>query len=138
MSAIERMRQERERAALRERIDQLAGRDSRAGASNAPLGMTDGSGTEAGISRQLWLEERLRQNWSLSRYQVTRRDLVAVVRLTYSADGRLINKRFISPSGDRTFDDSVDRAILQTPQLDFAPGRTWEVPVTFNLKDLMD
>lgn len=141
MSAVEKMRRDREMAELKNKLAALTSKDSRnGGASTAPLGMMDGTGSEDGISQELWLQERLTKNWSLSKYQVTSRDLVAVVRLSYNAEGQLTKKEFVPPSGsgDRTFDDSVTNAILKSRQLEFQPGKPLNVTVTFNLKDLMD
>lgn len=147
MSAIEKIRRRQERDALKEKIAALASADTRSGsgsgtassgASSAPLGMPDGTGDQAGVSQELWLQERLKKNWSLSKYQVIRRDIEARVRITYNAEGRLTGKQFLKPSGDSTFDDSISRAILKSQILEFKPGRKLEVVVIFNLKDLMD
>jgi colicin import membrane protein len=143
MSAVEKIRRKQEMAALKDKLAAMAGSDSRAVAasgsgSSAPLGMPDGTGDQAGVSQELWLQERLTKNWSLSKYQVVRRDLEAKVRITYNSAGALTGKVFLKPSGDSTFDDSVTRAILKSRQLEFQPGRQLEVVVIFNLKDLMD
>lgn len=143
MSAVEKLRRKREMDALKQKLAALAGSDSRTGeaagsGSSAPLGMPDGTGDQAGVSQELWLQERLTKNWSLSKYQVVRRDIEARVRISYNADGVLTGKKFLKSSGDSTFDDSVTRAILKSRQLEFNPGRTLEVDVIFNLKDLMD
>ena len=143
MSAVEKIRRKQEMAALKDKLATLASSDSRAstaagGGSSAPLGMPDGSGDQAGVSQELWLQERLTKNWSLSKYQVVRRDLECRVRITYNSVGVLTGKEFLKPSGDSTFDDSVTRAILKSRQLEFKPGRQLRVIVIFNLKDLMD
>jgi colicin import membrane protein len=143
MSAVEKIRRKQEMAALKDKLAALAGSDSRAGTaagggSSAPLGMPDGTGDQAGVSQELWLQERLTKNWSLSKYQVVRRDLEARVRISFNSAGVLTGKEFLKPSGDSTFDDSVTRAILKSRQLEFKPGRQLEVVVIFNLKDLMD
>lgn len=143
MSAVEKIRRKQEMAALKNKLAALASADSRTGAttggaSSAPLGMPGGTGDQAGVSQELWLQERLKKNWSLSKYQVIRRDLEARVRITYNAEGHLTGKQFLKPSGDKTFDDSITRAILKSRQLEFKPGRKLEVVVIFNLKDLMD
>ncbi|MCD4689656.1 MAG: TonB C-terminal domain-containing protein [Desulfuromonadaceae bacterium] len=143
MSAVDRMRRNQKRAALKEKLAALASSDSRTGTvagggSNAPLGMPDGTGDQAGVSQERWLQARLTKNWSLSKYQVVRRDLECRVRITYNSAGVLTGKEFIKTSGDSTFDDSVTRAILKSRQLEFNPGRQLQVTVTFNLKDLMD
>lgn len=131
---MERLRRDQERAAVAERIAGLAG----TGRSDAPLGMPDGTGNQTGVSQALWLQELLKSNWSLGRYQVLRRDLEAQVRVSYDAQGRLIDYRFLEPSGDATFDESVRRAILKSRELPFQPGQRLDIPVIFNLKDLME
>lgn len=142
MSAVEKIRRKQQMAALKDKLAALANSDSRTGGSgggsSAPLGMPDGTGDQAGVSQELWLQERLTKNWSLSKYQVVRRDLEARVAITYNAQGALTGKTFKKSSGDSTFDDSVTRAILKSRQLEFKPGRKLEVVVIFNLKDLMD
>ncbi|APG27981.1 hypothetical protein A7E78_09105 [Syntrophotalea acetylenivorans] len=148
MSAVEKIRRKQEMAALKEKLAAMASHDSRTGSSSgggsaggtssAPLGMPDGTGDQAGVSQELWLQERLTKNWSLSKYQVVRRDLEARVAITYNAQGALTGKTFKKSSGDKLFDDSVTRAILKSRQLEFQPGRNLEVVVIFNLKDLMD
>ena len=143
MSTVDKIRRKREMAALKDKLAALASADSRpgsaaSGGSSAPLGMPDGTGDQAGVSQELWLQERLKKNWSLSKYQVIRRDIEARVRITYDADGHLTGKQFLKPSGDNTFDDSITRAILKSRQLEFKPGRKLEVVVIFNLKELMD
>ena len=133
--SLERMRREQERAAVAERIAGLTG----TGRSDAPLGMPDGTGNQTGVSQALWLQELLKSNWSLGRYQVLRRDLEAQVRISYDAQGRLIDYRFLEESGDAAFDESVRRAILKSRELPFQPGQRLDIsPVIFNLKDLME
>ncbi len=143
MNAVDKIRRNREMADLKNKLAAMASSDNRTGTmtdggSNAPLGMPDGTGDQTGVSQERWLQARLTQNWSLSKYQVVRRDLEARVRITYNAQGTLTGNKFLKPSGDSTFDDSVTRAILMSRQLEFKPGRQLEVDVTFNLKDLMD
>lgn len=140
----EKVRRQQEIDALKERIAALGTSDTRAGggsgggAGDAPLGMPDGKGTEAGVSQQLWLQTWLKENWSFSRYQASRRDLVATTRITYDAEGNLVGYQFLKKSGDSNFDDSVKKAILKGRQLAFKPGRRFEVDVEFNLKDLKE
>jgi colicin import membrane protein len=139
----ERLRQlqaRQEREDLRKRMDEIATRDPRAAApaSDAPLGMPTGRGSEAGVDEKTWLQAFFKQNWRLSEYQVTRRDLQAVARVVYSPEGELLDYS-LTPSGDAIFDDSVKRAILKEKKLPFAPGRRLVLTdVIFNLKDLLD
>jgi colicin import membrane protein len=137
---IEQMRAQQERDALKRRLDELAKGDPRAAApvADAPLGMATGRGSDAGVDEKTWLQAFFKENWRLSEYQVTRRDLQAVVRVVYSPEGELLDYS-LTPSGDAVFDDSVKRAILKEKKLPFAPGRRLILTdVIFNLKDLMD
>ncbi|UWZ78030.1 TonB C-terminal domain-containing protein [Geoalkalibacter halelectricus] len=136
----EQARRQQEAEALRQRLAALAQQDTRPAPGNpdAPLGMPDGRGSEAGVSQQVWLQAFLKQQWSLSRYQVSRRDLEVEATLIYDARGNLLDYRFTRESGDRVFDDSVRAAILRERRLPFEPGRRWEPQVVFNLKDLLE
>lgn len=140
-SAVDEMRRKRQRQeeidALKEKIATLS--DTRQGASTrSELGMPDGAGTQKGASYEDYLHEFLKQNWSLSRYQVSSLDLEAKVELTYNADGSLRDYRFVEKSGDTAFDTSLKTAILKANPLPKGPQERWTVTVTFNLKDLRD
>jgi colicin import membrane protein len=139
---IKNMQAKAEQEALKEKLAALGAMDTRnaagASGSDAPLGEQDGTGTEAGVSQERWLQTWLKENWSFSRYQASRSDLEALIRITYDADGKLIDYQFSKKSGDGNFDDSVTKAILKGRQLPFKPGRRLDVPVIFNLKDLME
>jgi hypothetical protein len=130
-SAIEQMR-------LRQKIAELTAKDTRQTPSAAPVGMPDGQGDQAGVDQRTWLNAFFKANWSLSRYQVTNRNLQARVTVRYDAEGNLLDYRFLDASGDQAFDDSVKRAILKEKKLPFSPKRRLEEEVVFNLKDLME
>jgi colicin import membrane protein len=136
------MQAKAEREALKEKLAALAAMDTRnaggGSGSDAPLGEQDGTGTEAGVSQERYLQTWLKENWSFSRYQASRNDLEALTRITYDAEGKLIDYQFSKKSGDGNFDDSVTKAILKGRQLPFKPGRRLDVTVIFNLKDLME
>jgi colicin import membrane protein len=144
LAAMEKMRQNQERKQeieeLKKKLAAMAASDSRNASPvpEAPVGMPEGKGNEAGSSQEAWLHEFLKQSWSLSKYQVTRRDLEAKATLIFDPQGNLLDYRFLEKSGDANFDDSVRFAILKAKKLPFKPDRRWEVEVTFNLKDLMD
>jgi colicin import membrane protein len=139
---IKNMQAKAEQEALKEKLAALGAMDTRnaggGAGSDAPLGEQDGTGTEAGVSQERWLQTWLKENWSFSRYQASRSDLEALIRITYDAEGKLIDYQFSKKSGDGNFDDSVTKAILKGRQLPFKPGRRLDVPVIFNLKDLME
>ncbi|WP_305043636.1 TonB C-terminal domain-containing protein, partial [Geoalkalibacter sp.] len=136
----EQARRQEERAALDKSLAALTAKDTRGGSPipDAPLGMPDGRGTEAGASYAAWMNEFFRQQWKLSKYQVSRLDLEAELVIIYDARGNLIDYRCVRESGDRVFDDSVRAAILREKKLPFEPGRRWEERYVFNLKDLME
>ncbi|MEJ2700005.1 MAG: TonB C-terminal domain-containing protein [Desulfuromonadales bacterium] len=146
LSAIQKMRRNQERKQdieeLKKKLAAMAADDTRTASPipEAPVGMPEGKGDEAGPSQEAWLHQFLKKCWSLSKYQVSRRDLEAKVNLVFDARGNLLVYRFLNKSGDPNFDDSVRFAILQLKgnPLPLKPGRRLEVPVTFNLKDLMD
>lgn len=138
--AMDRMRREQERNELKEKLAALGSKDSRGRGTDAPLGMPDGKGKEVGVEQQLWLKEFLKQAWALSKYQVSRRDLEALVVLEFDPNGRLINYRFSKKSGDERFDDSVRKAVLKLNEitLPIPPGKRVEQEAKFNLADLTD
>lgn len=140
LSAIEDLRRKQEIEALKQQLAQLGAKDSRQAAAvpGAPAGMQDGKGTEAGTSYDAWLHEYLKQAWTLSRYQVSRRDLQATVKLAFDAQGHLLDYKFIKKSGEERFDDSVRKAILQLKKLPNPPGGRMEKEIVFNLKDLLE
>lgn len=138
LAAIEKLRREQEIAALKEKLAQMAKQDSRQAPADAPVGMPDGRGTEAGPSYDAWLHDYLKEAWTLSRYQVTRENLEATVTLIFDARGNLVDFRFLKRSGEERFDDSVKRAVLQLKQLPAAPGSRLEKDIVFNLKELLE
>jgi colicin import membrane protein len=142
LDAIKAMQAKAEREALKEKLAALATMDTRGRAgdssSDVPLGMPDGTGDEAGVSQELWLQKLLKQNWSFSKYQASRRDLEATTRIKYDAQGNLVDYEFVKKSGDSNFDDSVTKAILKEKKLPFSPKNRIDIVVIFNLKDLMD
>jgi colicin import membrane protein len=132
-----------DRDALKGKIAALSGEDIATGSAagrgaGIPLGSPDGTGSDVGPDQKTWLNAFYKENWSLSKYQVSRLDLEATVSISYDAEGRLINYRFIKPSGDANFDDSLKKAIFREKVLPFKPGRPLQLDVVFNLKDLMD
>ncbi len=128
-----------DRIRLKQEIARMSQNDERSsGFSKAPLGMPTGKGTEAGPSQEAWIHDFLKSAWSLSKYQVGRLDLEATVQLEFDARGNLRNYQFLKKSGDTRFDDSVKKAILELKQLPSEPGSSFDLPVVFNLKDLLE
>lgn len=138
LSAIEQLKRKREIEALKEKLAALGSADTRRAPGAAPVGMADGKGTEAGTSYDAWLHTFLKEAWTLSKYQVSRRDLEATVHLVFDPRGRLLDYRFLEKSGEDRFDDSVRRAVLQLETLPTEPGRRLEKEVVFNLKELLE
>ncbi len=136
-SAIEDLRRRQEMQALKDKLAAMSGKDTRNTASNIPVGMPDGKGTEAGVSSDAWLHEFLKQAWRLSKYQVGRSDLSAEVQLLFDAKGQLLSYKFTDKSGDSQFDDSVLRAILQLKDYPEPTLAGTKKDVVFNLKELL-
>ncbi len=138
----EKQQKQQEIEDLKQKLAALAIDDSRDDdllVSEAPLGMPDGDGDEAGASHLAYLEAYIKAQWSLSRYQVTRTDLQATVWVLYNKDGHLVDFSLEDASGERIFDESIRTAILKSQQLDFEPGfANQKITITFNLKDLLD
>ncbi len=139
LDAIDKLRREKEIADLKKQLAALSTSDSRQAApSETPLGMATGKGSEAGPDEQEWIRKYLKERWNLSKYQVSRRDLLAETTIIWDAQGQLIDYKIIKSSGNPTFDESVRKAILKAKQLPFRPERRLEVPAQFNLKDLLE
>ncbi len=139
---LDALKRKQERDELKQKLAALAAGDSRDEdvlASDVPLGMPDGQGDEAGASYQAYLQAFLKEQWTLSRYQVRNEDAETTVRLVYSRTGQLLNLEVLKSSGESKFDASVKEAILKEQQLPFEPHQdNWTQDVIFNLKDLLD
>jgi TonB family protein len=147
LSAVEALRAKKEKSGNKGRIEDLKNKlaaltaqDTRSAgsASEAPLGVADGRGDQAGPSFGLWLQSYLTSNWSLSKYQLSRQDLEAEIHVVYDREGNLIRKKLIRSSGDPVFDRSVEDAVLKSKKLPTAPKRRMEFDIIFNLKDLLE
>jgi len=136
------MKRENEREALKEKLATLAAGDSRdedALVGDAPLGMPDGQGGEAGVEQLVWLEAFIKSQWSLSRYTLVRTDVEATAWVIYNKEGRLVDFSLQKASGEKVFDESIRSAILKSTQLEFAPGfANQKITIIFNLRDLQD
>ena len=146
-AAIEKLREEQahkqKEQALRDKLAALTADDTRepapAVASDAPLGSVTGTGEEIGPSQREWLNAKLKELWNLSRYQVDRLDLEAVVELDFSSNGKLLAYRFTERSGSGRFDDSIVRVMLKLKELTLPvpPERNTTIKAIFNLKELI-
>lgn len=143
-SAIEEIRQRQQREAeldaLKNKLAKL--RESAGAASvpaDVPIGMPDGQGDEVGISALAFVQAFIQENWVLSPYLLDQSriaNIEAKASLSYSAEGKLVRFRVISPSGNQQFDDSMKRAITKSDHLPQPLPKDLELVVTFNLKDI--
>ena len=104
---------------------------------DAPVGMLDGKGNEAGVAAAAFVQEFIRQQWSLSKYQVSGNPQSEVV-LVYNAEGQLLHYRFVEKSGNSVFDDSLVKAIVKSKQLNQLLPEEMEFHIVFNLKEMLD
>ncbi len=104
---------------------------------DAPVGMADGKGDEAGVSAIAYVQEFIQQNWSFSKY-LAAGNPQAEVLMSYSRQGTLLHYKFIKKSGNDAFDESLTRAIAKSRQLPQELPEATEFEVIFNLKDMLD
>ncbi len=104
---------------------------------DAPVGMLDGKGDEAGVAAAEFVREYIQQQWSLSQYQISGSP-EAEVLLFYSTSGALQHYRFLEKSGSSIFDDSLIRAINKSKQLNQPLPEAMEFHIVFNLKEMLD
>ena len=104
---------------------------------DAPVGMLNGKGNEAGIAASAFVQEFIQRQWSLSKYQVSG-DPEAEAILLYSADGKLLHYRFVKKSGNEIFDDSLIKAINKSKLLNQPLPEQMEFHIIFNLKEMQD
>jgi len=105
--------------------------------SDAPIGMVDGKGNEAGVRAVAFVQEFIQQQWSFSKYQAVGTP-EAEVKLFYNAEGTLLHYRFVKKSGHEIFDESLTRAIAKSKQLSQPLPEAMEFDIFFNLKDMLD
>ncbi len=136
--AAQRQREEDERA-RQARLDSLrsAARAPESPIPDAPVGMTDGRGSEAGVSASAYVQEFIRQNWTFPRALATGNP-EAVVRVTYNAAGTRTSFSWVSRSGHAAFDESLVRALTRSRQLAQPLPQTMEFTIVFNLKEMLD
>ena len=104
---------------------------------DAPVGMMDGKGDEAGVSATAHVQEFIQQQWHFSKYQATGNP-EAEVKMFYNAEGTLLSYKFIKKSGNSAFDESLIRAIAKSRQLNQPLPEAMEFQIFFNLKDMLD
>ncbi|SEA70678.1 Cell division and transport-associated protein TolA [Desulfuromusa kysingii] len=105
--------------------------------TDAPVGVLDGKGDEAGVSAVAYVQEFIQQQWSFAKYQAAGNP-EAEVKMFYSAEGTLLHYKFEKKSGNNAFDESLTRAIVKSKQLDQTLPEAMEFHIFFNLKDMMD
>lgn len=132
---------EAEQAARDRAIERMAARtQSEAPQSpipDAPVGMPDGRGSEAGVSVPAYVQEFIRQNWTFPRGLAVGNP-EAVVRVTYNAAGTRTSFSWVKRSGHAAFDESLVRALNLSQQLPVPLPRAEEFTITFNLKEMLD
>jgi hypothetical protein len=136
--ALEKLREEQ---ALQRKFAAL--RQAQAVPMDAPAGLPDARGNEAGVTSLIYVQATIQQNWALSPYLLADKakmaKIEAWVQLTYGKSGRLEGFRFERGSGVPQFDESIKRALVKSQQLPNAlPVRLEEVRVIFNLKALAE
>jgi len=105
--------------------------------TDAPVGMADGKGDEAGVSAIAFVQEFIQQQWSFSKYQASGNP-EAEMKLFYNAAGTLLHYKFLKQSGNSAFDESLTRAIAKSKQLPQPLPESMEFHIFFNLKDMLD
>lgn len=138
-NAIKDMQRKQEIADLKTKLEKLTAVDQRQKATSPTVipGESDtDKGKDSGSSYESYIRQELKRAWTLSRYQLSNLNLSAEVTLTFDPRGTLNDYRFLRRSGDARFDESLQRAILDMKQLPSAPGQTFTLKATFNLKDL--
>jgi colicin import membrane protein len=137
---LEQLRAERERQAKLDALRAAVAAETQqleSPVKEAPVGMPEGKGKEAGPSAVAFVKEFIQQQWSLSKYQVSGSPQAEVL-LYYSADGSLQHYRFLEKSGNEIFDDSLVRAITRSKQLPQPLPEEMEIQIIFNLKEMLD
>jgi outer membrane biosynthesis protein TonB len=105
--------------------------------TDAPVGMADGKGDEAGVSAIAHVQEFIQQQWSFSKYQAAGNP-EAEVKMFYNAEGTLLHYKFLKKSGNSAFDESLTRAIAKSRQLNQPLPKSMEFHIFFNLNDMLD
>ena len=133
----EQAERDRKIAELKSKLAAL-GTDSPTPATDAPVGEVTGSGDQKGVSFATAVEATLKGNWKLSKYQLSARDLKAVVKVVISPQGQIVDYS-IRGSGNSVFDDSVRNAVLRSKEIaGYVRPRVETYEVEFNLSDLKD
>ncbi|MCD6187738.1 MAG: TonB C-terminal domain-containing protein, partial [Desulfuromusa sp.] len=104
--------------------------------ADAPVGMADGTGDEAGVSAIAFVQEFIQQQWNFSKYQAAGHP-EAEVQLFYNAAGTLLHYKFLKESGNKVFDESLRRAIVKSKQLPQELPEAMPFEIVFNLKDML-
>ena len=104
---------------------------------DAPVGMLDGKGDEAGVAAIAFVQEFIQQQWRISKYQVIGNPEAEVV-MFYSKAGELLHYRFAKKSGNSIFDDSLIRTFRKAKFLPQELPEQMEFQIVFNLKEMLD
>jgi colicin import membrane protein len=152
-AAEEKRRQEVEQqiVAAAKRLQEQAGErgagtgGKKGGPPGGPLSVGPGQGAGGqvmGVDYVLYLgqlERRLKNNWA---WAGTNEALEAVVGFSILPDGKVVNVRILKPSGDRSFDLSVERTVRALDPMPPPPEAYRElfgdVQYTFNAKSMQE
>lgn len=106
--------------------------------TDAPVGMPEGKGDEAGVTAVAFIRELIQANWTYSPLLSGVRNPEAKVRLYYSTEGELRKYEFLEKSGVAAFDESLTKAIIRSKSLGQPLPDNEPITVIFNLKDMLD
>lgn len=98
------------------------------------VGTTSGTGDEAGSAIDAWLQKEVKAKWSWPDRK--RKDLSAEVEVEFDVTGKLSHYRFLRPSSDPRFDDSLKRALFSLQPLPRELRKPFKETILFNLDDL--
>ena len=114
----------------------IAALDKKVGSSGAVSGRGVSAGSMALNIYKMQVETWIKDKWTYPDVQ----EIEATVLVKIRKDGTVLETRFIKPSGNKLFDESVLKAIEKARPLPPLPegyeGNYEEIKINFNLKDL--
>lgn len=102
----------------------------------APLGAVAGTGHETGADFASWIKQAIVEAWALPDHY-RNRGLWCEVELRFDYRGYRVGYLMVRPSGDGYFDATVKRAVMQLEQLPSAPGKSLNLSIKFDPKELL-
>ncbi len=114
----------------------IASLDKKVGSSGEVSGNRGSAGSLAINMYKMEVETWIKSNWTYPDVQ----EIEAVILVKIRKDGTVLETRFIKPSGNKLFDESVLKAIEKAKPLPPLPEgykkNYEEIKINFNLKDL--